>query len=398
MTKKLTVISSFPDQGEIHSAATVGVASYTKNLLLAMTEADPELRIEVLAEKIPEYQDYNEGQINVHRVWQRGSFAGLWQLILTISARSTEPILLEFEINEFGRAWHTVFFLCGLLLLKVMGAKITLVMHQVVGDFRPLEGNSVWSDLKNFAKTLLYDFILLVSHRVIVFEEELKRYLGGSEKIAVVPHFVAEPMDVSRQEARARLAWQDDKKYVLVFGYIAAYKGIKELLEIWPEDARYQLVIAGGANPNHADDELALAYISHVQALAQTKGAIVTGFVPEEKMPDYFAGCDMMIFPYRIFMSSSGPLAWAWSYGKPALLSEALAAYAHTPDLATALTQVGLTADDITYEDDAGSLQQALDRVLQNEGAFGQLAGAIARLRSREKVATATLKVVMKEG
>ena len=94
-------------------------------------------------------------------------------------------------------------------------------------------------------------------------------------------------------------------------------------------------------------------------------------------------------------MSSSGPLAWAWSYGKPALLSEALAAYAHTPDLATALTQVGLTADDITYEDDAGSLQQALDRVQQNEGAFGQLAEAMARSRSREKVAAATLAVVM---
>jgi len=393
MKKHLVIISSFPDRGEIHSAATVGVASYTKNLALAMLEADPELTIEVLAEKIPGYTDYEEGKMQVRRVWQRGNVASLWNLILAISAKRDEQLLLEFEINEFGRAWHTVFFLLGLILVRLLGARLTLVMHQVVGDFRPLESNQWLAGLKNAAKTALYAVIKMASCRVIVFEEELKKYLGGDAKIQVVPHFVAEPEAVSRTEARARLDWRDDKKYLLVFGYIAAYKGIKELLEIWPEETDYQLVIAGGMNPNHADDQLALAYFQQVEALAAAKGAVLTGFVPEEKMADYFVGCDGMIFPYRIFMSSSGPLAWAWSYGRPVLLSPALEAYCQTADLATALSRSGLRAADVIYEPTPAGLRQALDRMQATAG-WSQLAAQIRKARSRASVAAATLRVI----
>lgn len=396
MTKKLVVVSSFPDRGEIHSAATVGVASYTKNLLLAMLAGQPDLQIEVLAEKIPAYQDYDENRLHVSRCWQRSNFGSLWQLALAISARRDLPILLEFEINEFGSPIHTVFFLACLLLVRMLGAQITLVMHQVVGDFCQLEGNNWRSMSKNIAKTILYAVIKMVARRIIVFEAALKKYLGGGAQIAVIPHFVTTAAALDHESARTQLSWPGNKKYLLVFGYIAPYKGIKELLKIWPEQNHdWQLVIAGGANPNHVDNPAMMAYIDQVQQLAAAKKAILTGFVPEEKMPIYFAACDGMIFPYRLFMSSSGPLAWAFTYHRPVLLSQALAAYAQTEDFATQLRAAGLSVEDITYTASEENLQASLEKLVTKRDSLQAWAEAMSRERSIDKIATATYRAIV---
>ena len=395
MSKKLIVVSSFPDQGEIQSAQTVGVASYTKTLLQAMAAQNQWREIVVLAEKIPTYQNYREGNIEVERVWERGNLGSLWRLARRLQKHVDDQVLVEFEINEFGSPLATVWFVLLLILLRWSGVRVTLVMHQVVGDFVALEGKNFTSVIKNLVKEILYASIKLGTDKMIVFEQELKNYLGGDDKIIVVPHFVTPTPAIDQAACRQELGWSQDQHYLLCFGYIAPYKGIRELLELWPQQlGSVHLIIAGGANPNHADSPQVHTYINQVQELAQAKGVEVTGFVPEEKMPLYLSACDAMIFPYKIFMSSSGPLAFAFSYSKPVILSSALSPYLQTADFAKAIADLDIRLSDFTYAPTAHDLEKVISHVLNDREQFVSLSQHMAAARSLEQIAAQTWEVL----
>lgn len=391
--KHLTVVSSFPNMGELHSAATVGVASYTKTLLQAMTAMDPELQVQVFAEKIPEYPDYQEGNLQVHRLWARGDGKSLGQLIKRLRSLQGDKILIQFEVNMFGNYWQTGLTLLRLWWAAKCGLKFDLMMHQVPADVSVIEGKNFRSSLKKIGKSILYSIIKSASQHIVVFEQQLKENLGDKkDQVAVIPHFVPSPAALDQATARAALGLEAERRYVLFFGYIAAYKGIKELLEMWPANlSRTTLIIAGGLNPNHAQDPEALAYYNATLELAARKHAVVTGFVPEEHMPYYFAACDAMIFPYRAFISSSGPLSFAFAYGRPVIMSQALTAYTKTQDFADVLARDYLEISDLTYQDDAYDVTRILRTCEEKAESLSQFSRDMAERRSLATIASQTL-------
>ena len=105
-------------------------------------------------------------------------------------------------------------------------------------------------------------------------------------------------------------------------------------------------------------------------------------------MPDYFAACTAMIFPYKIFMSSSGPLSFAFAYGKPILMSPPLAAYARTPDFRRCLRQQGLRVDDLLYQESSEGLTQGLTRLSEQQKQLVALAHDMAQARSLATMAS----------
>ncbi len=392
--KQLTVVSSFPNMGELHSAATVGVASYTKTLLQAMCALDPELQVDVFAEKIPDYPDYREGNLQVHRLWTRGDRKSLGQLIKRLRATQGGKILIQFEVNMFGDWLCTGMTVLRLWWAAKCGLKFDLMMHQVPGDLSVIEGKNWQSTLKNIGKSILYSLIKSASQRLFVFEQQLKENLADKKnQVTVVPHFVPTPAALDKATARAALGLEAERRYVLFFGYIAPYKGIKELLAMWPSNlSRTTLIIAGGLNPNHAQDPVAQAYYNETLELAARKHAVVTGFVPEEHMPYYFAACDAMIFPYRAFISSSGPLSFAFAYSQPVIMSEALAAYTKTSDFADALARNYLEINDLTYQDDAYDVVRILRGCEDKAQTLSQFSREMAERRSLTAIASQTLR------
>jgi len=56
------------------------------------------------------------------------------------------------------------------------------------------------------------------------------------------------------------------------------------------------------------------------------------GFLDEKDLPVYFGAADLVVLPYRTFMSSSGPLSLAQAMGKPFILSEEAARVLKTQD------------------------------------------------------------------
>jgi len=345
----LSVVSSYPEKGTIHSSRIVGVASYTKNLLIAIKKQQPELSIAVFAEYFDHPQIYSEDNIEVHRSWRRGSLSSLMSLYPLL--QKDKVILFSFEAYMVGNPIHTFVMLLSLLLLSWQGKKIVTILHQVVQDATRLEPNPLKALIINVGKSIVYSLILMFSSKIIVFEEYMKKILGSeNSKIITIPHYIENMKPLNKQESRKRLGLLDGATYVLYFGFIAPYKGVDRLINAWDRDTKQKLIVAGGINPNHKNDVDLTNFVKRVNEGAQKKGVLTTGFVDERNIIDYFSAADILILPYTTFMSSSGPLALAASYELPIIISSELSPYFLSVDIHDAFTGEDLTVDQITYD------------------------------------------------
>src|SRR5262249_56649214 len=111
----------------------------------------------------------------------------------------------------------------------------------------------------------------------------------------VLPHPVARPGGVSREEARARLGV--DGPLVLFLGLVRRYKGVDLLLDAAPEIARRtgaRIAIVGEVFPD-ARDTMRRVAASPVRERLLVHDA----YVPEETMDAWLAACDAVVLPYR---------------------------------------------------------------------------------------------------
>lgn len=362
--QKLLVISSFPAKGKIHGEGTVGIASYTKNTLLYILKAanskGQDLEITVLAEKLGENDEaeYAEDGMLIKRVWQRGKTGSFITLLSQCLKSDTEKIMVEFEVSMFGSPLNLIFFPLLILILKLYGKKVYFVPHQIITDISDLSGHiniskkSLFTGILNFLIRLFFRQSIASAYRTIVFEEFFKNLFGKKlrEKITVIPHGVEKnnPL-LSYKEAREKLGIKDEI-VLLSFGFIAWYKGTDWLLD-GIQDKRLKLIIAGGANPNHKDKVFYQEYVKSIEKKAKNSGGriSVTEFVEEDKIALYFQAADAVILPYRTFMSSSGPLAIAFTFEKPVLLSDRLKNYMLTDDFRTAMQEADISDNELFF-------------------------------------------------
>jgi glycosyltransferase involved in cell wall biosynthesis len=376
--KSLLVISSYPEKSEIHGKKVVGIASYTKNTLLALKKYSPELAITVLAEKFgKKSESYDDQEILVKRTWRRGTFSIFPDLIRQSVKTPSKDVLVEFELAMFGGMHHAALFPFFLLWLKLSRKNTTLVLHQVVADINEMSGHlnlakhSFKADTLNTGLKIYYFLLMLTSNRVIVFEEVLAKRLakyGPKDKIKVIPHAVETFTTTAKASALQKKL--SGKFTLLYFGYLAWYKGADLLIQMFEnrlsQTKKFFLVMAGGANPNHQHKDYYKNYIESLSRKNNDETIMVTGFIAEKDIPTYFSNADVVVLPYRTLMSASGPLSIALSYEKPILLSNQLAELANTSDFQTALTQNGLTIADIIFTNEE-SFAEKIEKLSQDK-------------------------------
>lgn len=368
-TKKLLIISSYPEKGEVHGSKVVGVASYAKNTVKAINEMEKEenLKLTVLAEELVGKTDYKEKGVLVKRVWRRNSFSIFPKLAKEIftNHKDTKNILLEFEHAMFGDILYVLPLPLFLLFLKVIGKKVNVVFHQVISDTRDLSGhinlnpNSMYPEVLNVLIHIFYTMIMLLSNRIIVFEKTLKDKLdksGRSKKVIVIPHGVEKlAKKFNKREARRGLGIKDEEFVILAFGYLAWYKGTDWLvaqiskMKSLRSLSNIKLVIAGGPNPNHIGKPYYDKYISSIQRVCREAGVTLTGFVPEDDINLYYSASDLIVFPYRTLMSSSGPLSIAYSFEKPFIVSLALRDILKSDDIEESLDKARIKKEKVFF-------------------------------------------------
>ncbi len=407
----LIVITSYPKRGYVHGAGTVGGASYTKNTLLSLIKAtanhaNPK-KIIVLAERLHGELEhaYEEDGMTVKRVWQRNNLPRSYSaLIKEVCNYSAKKILIEFEFAMFGSIFSLALFPFFILWLKLQGKQTYLVMHQVIRDIDMLAGHinvnprSTRSLLFNTGIHLFYTTTFPFVDKVIVFEEFLKEKVTpfvSTRKVIVIPHGVEQYQTaLSYEQARNALHITQNDFVLLLFGFIAWYKGTDWLVEAVKQSnitgKNLKLIIAGGPNPNHESKEFYQKYIQAVEKSAQSSsGAVtVTGFVPEDAISSYFIAADLIVFPYRTLMSSSGPLSLAFSFGKPFLLSEQLEGVTKTEDMRSLMEQYAIETSTITFPLNYEKFGEKLTAVAANYSLLETLQSLSRSLRKKRNFAT----------
>lgn len=331
-SEEIALVSSYPPPHVKHGA-TGGVASYTRNLVEALTRSGCTLT--VLADRIspPPIE-----KPQIVRCWNPG-LRYVWQVWREVRRRRPAVVHLQHEFFLFGSGLSALLFPLLLLLLRPL-TRTVVTLHGVLPlsklsrTFLQENGLSGHPWLLRSGLFWLIRGIVASAHGVIVHEERLKEYLISeyrcrSPKIAVVPHGLELcTMDHSIEEAKQELGLSG-KRVLLFFGYLTGYKGIELLLEGFAKVASahpdWVLLVAGGPHPRRRDEPSYKAYVQEIEARVRglSSQARLLGFVPEEKLSSVFLAADLVVFPYRELIASSGPLALTMSYDRPFLASEA---------------------------------------------------------------------------
>lgn len=331
---KLAMVSIYPPPNSKHSKLG-GVASYTHNLVNSFPKDS--IKTIVFSNEFPNIESNNlENGITIKRCWNKGIIYP-FRIFVNIFSSKPDVIHIQHEFFLYGNGISAGFFPLLLLLLKILNKPIIVTLHGVIplsklnSEFieeNKLNGNPVI--LKTGLKSLV-KLIAKLSTRTIVHEDKLKEilqdeYKCNPSKICVIPHGIEDRNDSIDNGKAKQLLGNPDKKIILFFGYLTGYKGIELLIEAFNylDNKDAVLIIAGGEHPRLKEDESYKSYISALKKKATdtSKNIVFTGFVPEEEIALYFSAADVIVCPYTVFMSSSGPLSLCLAYQKPFIVSE----------------------------------------------------------------------------
>ena len=374
MKPDLIVVSSYPRVGTLRGRDTVGVADYTKQTLISLPK---HLNILVLAEKLKDEPIIStENNIQIIRCWQRNHPLSLLSIFFHIIKSPRNKILFEFEMAMLGNPWMNLFFVKLLLLLKIFQKNVTVVLHQVVLDFNEISGhigqkkNSQVNILLNLFAKIFYRLVVLFSYKIIIFEQFLKDRLDkNNPKITVIPHGVETKINKNN-----KIFKNNDDFIVTIFGYLAWYKGTDWIVDAFASyfdhhpKSKFKLIVAGGPNPNHLDKPYYQEYLSKINSTASKHShhIQITGFVDEKDIGNYYQKSDLILLPYRVGMSSSGPLSIAFTYHKPFFVSNKIAPILNTSDISHIFQKHSLSPKIVSFSLDSKDLVQKIIRLKNN--------------------------------
>ncbi len=348
----LLVISTYPDQKTTHTGG--GLATYTKNSLLAIRKADPLRKIIVLANITDEPETYLEKGILVIRCWERSLLSFYFPLTQALlKFDQVKNILLGFEFAAFGDLFTTGLLPLYLSILKLAGKRLVTVVHQVVSDLTDLATHTGIDKNKhlNLYNRLLiayFRWLGFASHKIVTLEQNLAdrfNLIVPGMKATAIPHGLYPKKAIEKKLAQSRLNLDSRHLFVLCFGYLSHYKGSDLIVKAFKKPLlvgkkKVRLILAGGENQTQGQKHHYRHFYKNLyKAIDNNPNIIHTGFVPDTRIKSFYSAADLVVFPYRTFMSASGPLSLAIAYRKPFIVSEPLANYSPA--------SFGLTTDSI---------------------------------------------------
>ncbi len=377
----LLMVSLYPKKGELYSAGTSGVASYAKNVVKNM-----ERRVVVLADVLDKPDIYEEDNVLVYRCFKRNSLLMWLQIVKAIyQFSSVKNILVQLDFAMYGSVVTTSLVIPFLAFLKIFEYRTNVIMHHVVTDIFKLKGHVGLGEgfldiIKGFIfNKLFHAFYLLLSIftiKIIVLEDVLRERLGriiSKEKIVTIPHGVdTDIKEIEKFEARKRLGIPRDDCFVLFFGYVNWFKGADFFVEAFKDvhkilGKKAHFIIAGGKSPTLKDRGFYQKYFGRVlENIYDSHNIQITGYVPQDEIGVYFSATDLVVLPYRNFMTASGVFSLVFSYNKPFIVSGELGEMFDESDFKQVFGAVGLRKENIVFDLTQKSCLAVTEEVLKD--------------------------------
>lgn len=383
-SNSLLVISGWPKKKELYSKGVCAVSSFAKNTLTTMQKENPDRKIVVLTMEIDKRESYVEDGILIIRCFKRNSplsFLNLFRNILKFN--KAKDVLIEFEFASFGDMFTTGLLIPLTFALFFLKKDIKIVVHQVLDNIKDLSGhigiskNNPKITILNYALKCFYILLTAPASKVFVLEEEFKQRLSkltNPKKIVIIPHGIDTNIQiVNRNIARKNLGLTENDYAILYFGYLTWYKGADFLVKTLKNaekinGKKIKLILAGGPSFTQEEKTHYQTFLSSLKKqLKGSKNIITTGFVKEEDITPIFEASDLAVFPYRTFMSASGPLSLAVSHNKPFVISENMEPFLNSIDIKNAMNLSQINRKDLIFKMNKLSLIKTIKNVMNKD-------------------------------
>ena len=342
---------------------------------------------------------YEENNALIVRCFEKSNPFSLFKIIYYVmKLNKAKNILFEFEFASYGNILSVSIIPFILFSLKILGNKTYFALHQVADNLNRLNAHLGLSkdspviSILNMGLGIFYKSVGLFSTKVIVLEEEFKQRINkyiNKDKVTFIPIGIDNLSTKSNHDLRSKMNVGKNDFIILVFGYIAWYKGIDRLIDSFNnisaslKNRNLKLIIAGGYSQAQAGKAHYEKYYQTIKNRAEeNKRITITGFIPEDKIANYYSVSDLCIVPYREFISSSGPLSLALSYQKPVILSKELENYTESVDFSKAMRLSGLEKNDLFIEINSNELMNKINRLITNSMYRKQLTKFSLKMRS----------------
>lgn len=240
--------------------------------------------------------------------------------LLVYAFRSRAPVLHILWNNKFEIFDRTIL----MLFYRLCGKRVVLTAHNVNAAKR--DGHDNWLNRRTLA--IQYR---LCSH-IFVHTEKMRSELHEDfavpiGKISVIPFGLNDTSPrtaVTGAQARGRLGIKADELVLLFFGQIAPYKGLRYLVEAFPDIhhrlSRARLVIAGKVKRGsedywHSVEEALSEMDCRHRVLCRIE------HIPDQDIEIYFKAADALVVPYVQIFQSGLPFL-AYSFGLPVLATD----------------------------------------------------------------------------
>jgi beta-1,4-mannosyltransferase len=231
-----------------------------------------------------------------------------------------EKIILHyhwFEVKDVKSLSGIFWKLLWLILYKFSGGKMIWTVHNKY----PHEGYRTFNKFNRIIMARLADRLHVHCSSAIEITAPVLK--AKKEKYFVVPHPGFEVKVISKEESGnilnkkyPSIGLRKDDTLFLMFGAIARYKGIKEVIEIFNElPPGKKLIVAGFIKKGNEE------YFGELNKLIEDKGKIIliSKLIPDEDVPVFFNSTDYAIFNYDDVLTSGG-VHLALNYKKPVII------------------------------------------------------------------------------
>lgn len=177
---------------------------------------------------------------------------------------------------------------------------------------------------KRAGDALLTGYFVKQCHAFITLSREVEADIRQltNKPVVYAPHPVYDSFGdaVPALTAQQHLGWDTNKKYLLFFGFIRAYKGLDLLLEALADERlkainNLALVVAG----EFYEDEKKYTDLIAQRGL-QDRVKIYSDFIPNDEVKYYFSAANLVVQPYRT-ATQSGISQMAYHFEKPMLVT-----------------------------------------------------------------------------